>query len=221
MARQQTESVEGCIAPLQNESWKNTGVDGAGWIGSTWLVNGAPDGGWTESECARWQTQTHPHTHTLRGNGLDRWQWEWHWWQHRSRWSSMAMTDSRPTWGQSPPLELDCTTRPHRRGELLCLTSPDRPIRAARNWDALGPTAGWEGLQKGKTPPTAPKHQAHTVTTDTRHACAQGEVKGSGAFWWRHAAVSNGDAQFKVWGLNFSPLIDAYWQQSSGNSASF
>lgn len=37
------------------------------------------------------------------------------------------------------------------------MTRPDRPIRAARNWDALGPTAGWEGLQRGKTPPPRTK----------------------------------------------------------------
>lgn len=116
---------------------------------------------WTEQHLMTWiegcaMTQAGLHTHR---NWLNHWQWGWHWWQHRSRWSSMAMTDSHPTWGQSPPLELDCTTRPDRRGELLCLTSPDRPIRAARNWEALGPIAGWEGLQRKDTP--SPKHQAH------------------------------------------------------------
>ena len=82
---------------------------------------------------------------------------------------SMAMTDSHPTWGQSPPLELDCTTRPHRRGELLCLPSPDRPIRAARNWEVLGPTAGWGGVTKEKHPDRPLNNPQYTHTPTAHH----------------------------------------------------
>lgn len=109
------------------------------WLTTVSLMSGELSSSpWLEF-CGHAMAQADLHTQT---NTHQNWRWGWHWWQHRSRWSSMAMTDSHPTWGQSPPLELDCTPRPDRRGELLCLPSPDRPIKAARNWEALGPITG-------------------------------------------------------------------------------
>lgn len=136
----------------------------------------------------------------------------------------MAMTDSHPTWDQSPPLELDCTTRPHRRGELLCLPSPDRPIRAARNWDVLGPTARWDGLRRKNIPLVLNNphnthiHQPHA----TRHACTIEQKIVWGASSELHQQSVRRDTQLKVWGAGFSPLtyhcqINKIMYSKSGN----
>lgn len=115
----------------------------------------------------------------------------------------MEMTDSHPTWSQSPPLELDCTTRPDRRGELLCLPSPDRPIRAAKNWEVLGPTAGWEGLgrkwlglrKKNPHPNTNNRIYPQTWKPFIQHTPQDVHAQSSEPckqLIWR-------DTQFKVW----------------------
>lgn len=151
-----------------------------------WMAdNSGPDERWTEQLFMVWISKlvmvqadslllyTHIHIGAITGDGGstgDNTGWGGH--------PSMAMTDSHPTWGKFPPLELDCTTRPDRRGELLCLPSPDRPIRAARNWYVLGPTAGLEGLWGKKTPlHQNTKHRIAPIMHLPRNTCTVEQSK--------------------------------------------
>jgi len=139
---------------------ENSELDESELSSSSWLE-------FEDFEAMRWLTQIYSHWHMGVTTQVEV--------------VFMIMTDSHPTWGQSPPLELDCTTRPDRRGELLCLPSPDRPIRAARNWEVLGPTARWEGLAgkwgglrkqpRTQTPSTESPPNTQTIHTPQTHTC--------------------------------------------------